>query len=251
MLFLSKVKVVLFAFYPDLLFCQYIGNHHWLFGILLPACFWCQILSMGIYLFNLSVILWWKSFWFSDQYIGFYRLVTEISFLFRTLFRKMDIYFSVIMPKGFVSSLVLPIWFQESISTCQPVYVASKSIWIKYPRFVWNLSGRVASSTFLSDPVRTSSEIISFSLPKSFFPFGTSFEGFLCLRYSIVGSFCNDQSQWRIFRYCADDFQRQFKQIRHVTISVQRDLLIFSLSLFVLCWIWKSFSSTRQICLSV
>jgi hypothetical protein len=28
-------------------------------------------------------------------------------------------------------------------------------------------------------------------------------------------------------------------------------LLIFSLSFFILCWIWKSFSSTRQICLSV
>jgi len=71
-------------------------------------------------------------------------------------------------------------------------------------------------------------------LPKNFFPFGISFEGFLCLLYSIVGSFCTYQSQEASFAL-ADVLQRQFKQIRHVTISVQRDLPIFSFSLrFVL-----------------
>ena len=104
-------------------------------------CFWCQILSMGFYLFRpfghpmmkiflvLISVHWLLPFGYRKQF-----LFSE------TWSRWMDTHFSVIMPKGFFSPLVLPIWFQESISTCQQVYVASKSIWIKYPRFIWSCS---------------------------------------------------------------------------------------------------------------
>jgi hypothetical protein len=42
-----------------------------------------------------------------------------------------------------------------------------------------------------------------------FFPFGISSEGFLCLRYSIVGSFLFISEPKASFAF-ADDFQRQF-----------------------------------------